>query len=475
MVILVLFVLATGLFAAGVELTGVGVRATSLGGNYRAVSNDYSGMYWNPAGIVFSKGLKVGASVEFLQPVVDYTANQPFSATSGSEAESVHKTYLMPTFGVYYSNEKYAYGLGFWAPFGLGAKWDFMNTSTYNPTYPKYEYEDDLKVMVLQPTFAYKLADNLSAGIGVSLVYGNIQIRKVNFTQNPVVFNAAYAQLKAALAASAAAPYDQVLTDSDVEGTGYGFGAAFGLQWKPVESLTLGASMKWYNKINLSGTMVADTYYPVGPANVKPTLDYLKSVNAISAAQYQQLMGLYSGVKNPTIPKKDVTAEMNLPLSYGAGFAFTGIKNLLVCGDVTYTGWSVWDEIAIKNEDGSDASALNLQWKDSWRYGVGLEYSLGFVKVRGSYYSEQRAAVDETMTIGIPDVNKRNTVVLGAGIPVGPFEIGLMFEKIMIGDYDVKDWVTATDPTTGNVNYENFAGKYAMNVTNFMVGIDYNF
>ena len=42
---------AASLFAAGVSVTGIGARATSLGGSYRAVSDDWSGMYWNPAGI----------------------------------------------------------------------------------------------------------------------------------------------------------------------------------------------------------------------------------------------------------------------------------------------------------------------------------------------------------------------------------------------------------------------------------------
>ncbi len=82
-VVIAVMVIASSLFASGVDLTGVGGRATTLGGNYRAVSNDWSGMFWNPAGLVWSKGLNAGASLEFITPSVGYTAAQfngvPFS------------------------------------------------------------------------------------------------------------------------------------------------------------------------------------------------------------------------------------------------------------------------------------------------------------------------------------------------------------------------------------------------------------
>ena len=46
---------SASLFASGVDLTGIGARATALGGNYRGVSNTWDGLFWNPAGLVFSK------------------------------------------------------------------------------------------------------------------------------------------------------------------------------------------------------------------------------------------------------------------------------------------------------------------------------------------------------------------------------------------------------------------------------------
>lgn len=476
--LLVLFLFATGLFAAGVDLTGVGVRATTLGGNYRALSNDWSGMFWNPAGLVFSKGLQVGASVEYITPTSGYTPllfnDKNFSSLRTGETKNEPKSFLMPAFGVYYSTEKYAFGLGFWAPFGLGAKWDLLDTDTYNTAYPKYDYEDDLKILALQPTFAYKVLDNLSVGLGVSFIYADIMIRKPNFTSNPFVSNPKLAPLAAALPASIkSAPFDQILTESNMTGNGMGFGANVGIQWKPFESLSFGVSAKYYSNITLDGKLSATTYfanYPQIIPAIKPSLDGMLAGGLIDQATYQQLLGVYSGQKNNTVPEMTIKADLPLPLNVGFGVAFTGIKNLTLSADVAMTQWSSWDIIKVEDKDGKEVAELKENWENGIRMGLGLEYSLGFAQIRGSFYTEPRAAIDETLTPTIPDINARNVLLLGIGVPIGPAKIGLMFEKIFMSDYKVEKWST----TDGFMNNENMAGTYSMDVFNIMLGVDVN-
>jgi len=481
-VLVVLVFTSASVFAAGVDLTGVGVRSTNLGGNYRAVSNDWSGMFWNPAGLVFSKGLKVGGSLEFIKPVSSYLpakslANQQFSGTGTTAIENEPKTFLMPAFGIYYSTEKYAVGLGFWAPFGLGAKWDLLNTSAYNSAYPQFEFEDDLKVMALQPTFAVKLKNNLSLGLGVTLLYADIMIRKPNFTPNPYIYDNNLRSAAAALlpAAALTSPNDHLLTESLLNGDGMGFGLNAGLQWKPVPTLTLGLSTRYYNTIALDGTVSATTYFATNLAahqqidkSFKPIIMARTDLDAASKAA---LINFYSGATYPRYPEMDVKADMPLPLNVGAGFAFTGIKNLLITGDVAMTQWSAWDVIEVKDTDGKLINQLTQNWEDGIRMGVGMEYDLGLLKARLSFYSEPRAAINETMTITIPDVNRRNVGIVGLGIPVGPATIGIMYERMFISDLTVDSWVL--DATKSG--YDNMAGDYTMSVNNFMIGLDFNF
>ena len=66
LIILVFF--STNMFAAGVDLTGIGARAMAMGGNYRSIADDWSAMYWNPAGLAYTQGLGIGASLEYVVP-----------------------------------------------------------------------------------------------------------------------------------------------------------------------------------------------------------------------------------------------------------------------------------------------------------------------------------------------------------------------------------------------------------------------
>ncbi|MBN1541301.1 outer membrane protein transport protein [candidate division KSB1 bacterium] len=482
---LTLALFSGSLFAAGVGLTGIGARAMTLGGNYRAVADDWSAMFWNPAGMVFTQGLKAGVSLEFVTPTVGYTPIErpnggQFSATLPEERENESKTHLLPSAGIYYSNEKFAIGLGFWAPFGLGSKWDLMNTSSYNGAYPDIEWEDDLKVIAIQPTFAYRLSEKLSVGVGVSAILADIIIRKPNFTQNPYIYNQALNQMVSGAFPSSAlkSPFDHLLTESALEGDGMSFGVSLGTMYKITPDLALGASLRWQNTVALEGTIEATTYFADFPAvnqavqgAVVPTLQAMLQAGQITQEQYAVMANYYSGVVIPRIPETDVKADMNLPMTAGVGLAYTGIRNLLISADVAWTQWSVWDVIQINNTDGDQISQLTLNWEDGIRVGIGMEYALGFGFIRGSAYTEPRAAVDETMIPAIPDFNRRNVVNIGFELPIGPLRLHAGYEKIFMSEYVVDEWVLTQDGT----GYENKAGTYNSSINNMVIGFDYCF
>ncbi|MDZ7347106.1 MAG: outer membrane protein transport protein, partial [candidate division KSB1 bacterium] len=94
----------------------------------------------------------------------------------------------------------------------------------------------------------------------------------------------------------------------------------------------------------------------------------------------------------------------------------------------------------------------------------------GTAKIRGGFYSEPPAAVDETLTVMIPDINRRNVFSLGLSVPVGPVSLAFNYEKLFIGDKTVTTWVYDKNSTA-----QNLAGTYTMNVNNLMVGIEYKF
>ena len=75
-IFLLVILLSSSLFASGVGLTGIGARATALGGNFRGIADDWSAMYWNPAGITQIEGMQFGGGLEVLWPVASYLPAQ---------------------------------------------------------------------------------------------------------------------------------------------------------------------------------------------------------------------------------------------------------------------------------------------------------------------------------------------------------------------------------------------------------------
>jgi long-chain fatty acid transport protein len=490
--LILLCTLFTQSFGSGVDLTGVGARAQALGGNYRGIAQGWSAMHWNPAGLVFEEGMIAGFSLEFVAPTVAYTpakslAGQNFSASSGEEVENEPVTFLLPAAGIAYSTGKFAFGLGFWAPFGLGAQWDLLETNSYNSGYPEFEWDNDLKIVDVHPTIAYKINDHLSIGVGASIILADIMIRKPNFTPNPYIYNSLVtgnALLKLGFLPNMQklgaldSPYDHLLTDTVLNGDGVGFGGNVGIMFKPTESLSIGIEAKFYNDVPLEGTIDATMHFATLPEAhdaVQPVSNLafkgMLQSGAIDETEFAILANYYSGGKLDRAIGLKLKTDLPLPNRVGAGFAFTGIENLLISADVAWTEWSKWGVIDLLSEDGEKISALVENWEDGIRAGFGLEYAMGTLKLRGMFYSEPPAAVAATMSPVIPDAGRRNVVGIGVEVPFGSMKLHLSYEKMFIDDLDVTEWVLDKDQT----GYDNMAGFYTMNVNNIMLGLDYAF
>jgi long-chain fatty acid transport protein len=476
----IVILLTSSVFASGVALTGIGARATALGGNFRGIANDWSAMFWNPAGIAQIKGFHVGGSFELIMPGSKFTLTQnvpPFSVYKTEEFENEPKTFPIPAAGFVYGTEKMSFGLSVFAPFGLGAKWDAMNTTAYNSAYPEFEFEDDLKIIDIHPTFALQVNDKLSVGLGFGLILTDILIRKPTTTPNPLLFDPANAALKPILQqfGLTTETYNHLLTDTELKGDGTNFSFNFGLKYKITDDLAIGLSGMYYNDVSLDGKVNAATYYakidPTIQAQLSGTLDQLIAAGMLTTAQKMQIMGVYSGQKSPKYDNEKADATLPVPMTIGAGLAFSGIENLLVSADVSWTQWSKWDVIDIELENG-EKLALVEDWDDAIRFGLGLEYKVtDLLKLRAGYYTEPTAIPDQTLTITIPDVNRRHAISLGASYGLGPLCLFASYEKILIGDRTVDTWkYNATA-----LGYDNMAGTYKMNVDNIMFGLGYNF
>lgn len=469
-------------FASGVALTGIGARATALGGAYRGLSNDWSGMYWNPAGLTQIKGLHFGGSFEVISPKGKYLANPALGALRDTEVENEPQTFYLPAAGLVYGMDRLAVGISVFAPFGLGSKWNLLETANYNPRYPEIDVEDDLKVIDIHPSIAYQVTDKLSVGLGVSIISNKIEIRQPVFTPNPLKLT----PLKPLLTQLGLLnrPFDHLLTEQKLVGDGWGFGANLGLQYKLTECLTAGLAGRYYLDQGLEGTVSMLTYTAKPSAQqynaLKAQLDALLAGGQIDQATYAKALGVYSGATiNPQTQQPAaapvetaVTADLPLPMEVGFGLAYSGIQNLLVTADVAFTQWSAWDVIKINKEDGTELGELTQEWKDAIRMTLGLEYSLQALKVRTFFYTEPATTPDHTLNPTIPDISRRYVAGLGVGYQLGFAMLHASVEKMFIGDRTVNTWAEVKDASGMVTSYDNMAGTYKLDALNFMLGVD---
>lgn len=505
---LALWLTGNPLWASGIETNGVGARATAMGGSYRAIANDWSAMYWNPAGLAFTPGWNAGVFGAVVMPRATFKAGsshyynlyggeefKPFSVAYPSERSNEPQTFVLPGFGVSYNTGTWAFGLSVFVPMGWGAKWDVLHTQRssndtppyegYNTAYPEIEYESDIRIIDIHPTVAYKINNQLSLGVGASLIVGNIAIRQPAFLQNPYLYERTlYRTLQSISEPSAIQtlsemrkpPFDHLITQAQMNSSGTTVGANIGVLFKPSPDWSFGASIQYYGDLDPSGDYDQTTFFADAPfydAQAQAFTDSLfrklYQAGLLDDEQFQIVSEFYSGNVDPRIDTK-AQVSVPLPLKAGVGISYSGIQNLLLALDVNVTQWSVWDILTISDTDGTPLSELLQNWNNTFKVGMGMEYTRNRLKLRAGFGYESRAAVDESVSPTIPDIGDRYNLNLGIAAPVGPVQVSLNYEHIFISDHEITQWVYDDMFVT-----QNIAGVYTMNANSIMIGIDYGF
>ncbi|MBT3317059.1 hypothetical protein HN388_03685, partial [bacterium] len=169
---LILLVSGTA-FAAGFNIYEAGAKATALGGAFTATADDGSAIFYNPAGLAFIEGSGLSMNLMPIIPTAEFTgATMP----DGTYETAKTKSAVFPIPGMYYykNTGHLSYGIGLYAPFGMGVAWEDPATSPGR----QISYDVDLKTVYITPAVAIKITENVALSVGADIAHTEIVLNK---------------------------------------------------------------------------------------------------------------------------------------------------------------------------------------------------------------------------------------------------------------------------------------------------------
>eukprot|EP01029_Cantina_marsupialis_P003382 TRINITY_DN131_c0_g5_i1.p6 TRINITY_DN131_c0_g5~~TRINITY_DN131_c0_g5_i1.p6 ORF type:complete len:422 (+),score=63.93 TRINITY_DN131_c0_g5_i1:2010-3275(+) len=410
-----IIVMAYNAKAEGYAVNVQGTKQTGMGHVGTALNFDASSLQWNPGALAtldqkysFSVGgfatlIKTEIIRNNVKEETDNPVGTPF--------------YL---YGSMKATDKLAFGLGVYTPFGNRVDWGKEWSG-------KYLIQDiELKAIFIQPTVSYKLADWISVGAGLNIVYGRVDLNR-------------------ALPLTDLGAPDGTI---NIEGDKIEYGYNLGIFLQPTEKLNIGLSYRSQVDVELG--------YSEG--NVDFTV-----VDPVA----------------PLFPDGGVAATLPLPASFNIGAAYQINEKWLISADVNFVKWDEYKSLDFDFETNTTTtvqtpggpmtvpvltdSKSKRDWDNTMIYRIGAQYTANDkLDIRAGFYYDETPTNKSFYTPETPGANK-------IGISAGAsYKLNSKLSLDLSLLYIEGEKVNGVDGNTG------YAGEYKN--TGFLpgIGITYN-
>jgi len=165
----VLLGIPLGVQAIGSRIPNQDPAAIARGNAFAATADNPAALYYNPAGITQLEGHNVHiGSLFYLNVYGDY------QSPSGERTESINEILPVPSLHYAFSpkNSAFSFGLGVYAPFGLGMQWP--ETAPFATA----GYESKLSYITATPVVAWKPHATLSVAAGPTFNYSKAKFHQ---------------------------------------------------------------------------------------------------------------------------------------------------------------------------------------------------------------------------------------------------------------------------------------------------------
>ena len=389
-------VTSTAALAMGATAFGAGYALfeSSAAGNADAAGlmtkgGQPSAMFFSPAAISDLEGTQVSVGSSFLLTHFSIDGKNPYTGeTMTKEAED--RLFALPHVYVTHKlSDDVQVGLGIYEKFGLGLTMD-------GDWYGRYSnVEVDIMTVTVAPTISYKLSDSLSIGASLNVQGMNVAMKqkipgsKVSPQLTDPMFDITQE------------------VESDIS---LGLGASVGINWDATENLHLAASYTSRVKHDIDGDI---SYYKHPVLNAAPVF------------------------KNTT-----GSAELTTPdeVILAASYDFT--DKLTLGAAVTYTSWSVFDELVIEYDSlaavGAPSVTATKNWKDTVRFAFGGSYQVNENWVLRASYTYDDSPLNKSHPDYLVPAHDRHIFAVGAGWTKGDWTVDMSYFYEFVKGTDVK-------------------------------------
>ncbi len=356
---LLMFGFAGSAAASGFALQNQGSGNGNAFAGAAAAAEDGSTIFFNPAGMTYlptghtltASGTILNRSIKFKNTGTNLTAlNGAGNTTNGDDAGG---TSFLP-----HGYWTWSIAPDVWVGVGVGPT--FGNKTEYDSDFigRNAGYFAEIEHININPSLGIKVNDVLSLGLGVNLTRAHVRLKQgfPNGTGNHL----------------------------DVESdANWAFGANVGAMFQLSPSTRVGVAYRSGQNFDIEGTM--KMAFPVGGApgflfrNQEVTADGYKTPGNLSIAVSQKLSDKWE-----------------------------------LLGDVTWTDWSVWNQLTLRTKNpgvlpaGTRITSLSYNFEDTWRIGLGANYTHNDAwKFRfGVAYDQSPIGKNADRTMTLPDSDR---------------------------------------------------------------------
>ncbi|UCD64765.1 MAG: outer membrane protein transport protein [Candidatus Zixiibacteriota bacterium] len=494
LVIIALF--CPGIMAGGYENSGIGTQARGMGGAFRAVVDDWTAAYYNPAGYAFIYDNQLGANSAFLhlrnELIPSYRLDGIYETGVFNDQVNVnkHEIYSNPAGGFLVRLPIYGetvMGLSAFQPFDYNIAWKLYDLPlAYNDslTLPEDQFVNNFDVVAFQLTLARELVeDKVSFGLGIQVLRADLIFNSVAFRDNPWEDDSPLN----------VRPFDLITEWNTNDGNGWGFGLKGGLLFNLNEKLNLGVTANLPFDITLSGSSRLEYYMPKITSLLVPGSE---SGEEILPGTTEYLFAAGGKI----VDTADFECDLKLPFSVGAGLAYQVNDKLTVAFDAEYTFWSKYEglDFVFTNHRGltgaADTSdiakeffiaelpfgdtvlshhAYPVEWQDAGKVMMGIRYKFNdrLTLLGGGAVDQSPAREATEITPQFVDTGTKYSINGGVLFHHGQWDFGLAGSYTDYPDQTVPDLVDSNEDGL----FDSFAGVYSAATYETVLSFQYRF